>query len=68
MYLSLGQVAERYSVSGRTIKRGWSQGTFPAPIKIGGSYRWSLESLEQFEQQSRATTDVSAAPTETVTQ
>lgn len=49
MYLSINQVAARYGVATITIRRWWQAGYLPAPVKIGGSHRWSIAELEAFE-------------------
>jgi predicted DNA-binding transcriptional regulator AlpA len=52
-YLSVNQVAERLGVSVDTIWR-WSRGSdFPKPYRFGGSTRWKLQELLDYEQSCR---------------
>ena len=48
-YLSDTALAERYSVSRNTIWRWSREGKLPTPVKINGSTRWQLKSLEEWE-------------------
>lgn len=49
-YLTVNQVAERYSVSTDTIWRWARDGDFPKGVKIGSSRRWRLADLLDYEQ------------------
>tara|TARA_R110000751_G_scaffold137830_3_gene241308 strand:+ start:1532 stop:1729 length:198 start_codon:yes stop_codon:yes gene_type:complete len=51
LYLSVKEVAARYSVSVNSVWRWTSQrDDFPKPIKLGlGCTRWRLSDLEAFE-------------------
>ena len=54
-YLSVDQVAARFSVSKDTIWRWRRNGDFPAPRKLGGNTsRWRLSEIEEWEGQCRA--------------
>lgn len=45
------EVAHRYNISRPTIWRWVKQGKFPKPLKLaGGSSRWKLKDLENWEQ------------------
>jgi len=49
-YLSVEQVAKRFSVSKDTIWRWKRNGEFPAPVKLGGTTtRWRLSDIEEYE-------------------
>lgn len=51
-YLSVEQVAKRFSVSKDTIWRWKRNGEFPAPVKLGGTTtRWRLSDIEEYESQ-----------------
>jgi len=44
------EIASRYSISRPTVWRWVKQGKFPKPFKLGGgSSRWSIDDLEQWE-------------------
>ncbi|WP_298497932.1 helix-turn-helix domain-containing protein [uncultured Maritimibacter sp.] len=50
LYLSVDQVAERFSVSKHSIWRWRREGDFPAPYKlIGTTARWKLADIEEWE-------------------
>ena len=52
LYLSVEQVAKRFSVSKDTIWRWKRNGEFPAPVKLGGTTtRWRLADIEEYESQ-----------------
>ncbi|WP_297776017.1 helix-turn-helix domain-containing protein [uncultured Roseovarius sp.] len=52
LYLSVEQVAKRFSVSKDTIWRWKRNGEFPAPVKLGGTTtRWRLSDIEEYESQ-----------------
>ena len=46
MLLKTTDVAERLSVSPRTVARLASSGQIPAPVKIGGSVRWRATDIQ----------------------
>ena len=48
-YLSDKALAERYEVSRATIWRWAKNEQIPAPVKINGSTRWLIESIEAWE-------------------
>lgn len=55
-YLSVGQLAERWSVGKSTIWRWCKEGDMPLPIQIGkGATRWSIGDIEVYEQSRRDT-------------
>lgn len=50
LYLSVGQVAERYGVSTDSIWRWKRTGDFPKPVRIGPNCtRWRLTDLLEHE-------------------
>lgn len=48
-YMTAKQVGERYACSERTIYRWADLGKMPAPIKIGGTVRFKIETIDQWE-------------------
>ncbi len=48
-YLTVVQVAERLGVSVDTIWRWNRDGDFPKPYRFGGSTRWKLQDLLDYE-------------------
>jgi predicted DNA-binding transcriptional regulator AlpA len=48
MMLTIRQVAVRYNVSVLTIRRWWSAGLIPQPVRIGKSLRWIESKLEEW--------------------
>jgi excisionase family DNA binding protein len=42
------RVAERLELSKRTVSRLDASGKLPAPVRIGGSVRWSSEEISQW--------------------
>lgn len=55
VYLSVGQVAERYGVSTDSIWRWKRQGEFPAPVRVGPNCtRWRVSDLIEHESQLQA--------------
>ena len=52
LYLSVDQVASRFSVSKDSIWRWRRDGEFPTPVKLGGrTTRWRLADIEAWESQ-----------------
>lgn len=49
-YLSDRDVACRYSVCRETVWRWTRVGLLPRPVRIGGSTRWNLVDLLDYEQ------------------
>jgi prophage regulatory protein len=49
LYLSVDQVAQRFGVSKDSIWRWKRNGEFPKPYKLGGSTRWRLSDIEDWE-------------------
>ena len=49
-FLNVSEVAQRYGLAKVTIFAKAKAGEFPAGIKIGRSRRWSIDDLEEFEQ------------------
>jgi DNA-binding transcriptional MerR regulator len=47
--LTTKQLAERWSISARTLETWRQQGTGPAFIKIGNLVRYRIEDIEIFE-------------------
>ena len=45
------EVAQRYSVTTRTVQRWVVQGKFPQPLRVGGATRWPLQTLVAWESQ-----------------
>lgn len=55
VYLSVGQVAERYGVSNDSIWRWKRDGEFPAPVRVGPNCtRWRMSDLIEHESQLQA--------------
>jgi prophage regulatory protein len=52
-YLSVNQVAERLGVSVDSIWRWTRDGDFPKPYRFGGSTRWRLQDLLDYEDSCR---------------
>lgn len=46
--LDLAEVAEWLQVSTRSIRNWWSEGRFPAPMRLGGRLRWSEDQILRF--------------------
>ena len=46
--MTVAEVAADLKLGSSTIWRMVSEGSFPAPIKIGGSTRWNREELERY--------------------
>ena len=60
-FLTVEQVAERYSVSTASILRWKREGNFPRPYRIGRSAtRWRLSDLVEHESQLKTCFAVSA--------
>lgn len=51
LYLSVDQLAQRFGVSKDSIWRWKRKGDFPAPVKLGGTTRWRLSDIEEWESQ-----------------
>jgi hypothetical protein len=53
-FLTKNQVAERFSVTNRTVDNWCRSGFLAPPVKLGDSMqsrvRWSVEAVERFEQ------------------
>jgi prophage regulatory protein len=50
LFLTVSEVADRYSVSVDSIWRWKREGTFPAGVRLGkGCTRWRLSDLEEHE-------------------
>lgn len=45
-FIDIKQVASMFGVSTRTIRRLWSKGELPEPIRIGRSVRWRKLDIE----------------------
>jgi prophage regulatory protein len=50
-YLRDTDLATRYSISRSTVWRWRARGLLPEPIVIGGSTRWKLSDIEEFDAQ-----------------
>ena len=48
-YLTAGQCAARFAISLRHFKALVARDEMPRPVKFGGSSRWSVRTLEEFE-------------------
>ena len=46
--LTVGQVAERLSLSARTVWKLCSSGELPPPLKIGGARRWRESDISRY--------------------
>lgn len=56
-WLSVKQLASRFSVHEATIWRWSREGRFPQPVKLAGNLtRWSLSDVEGWEQAQREAT------------
>ncbi len=49
--LDLYEVAEWLGVSSRSIRNWWSDGRFPAPMRLGARLRWSEKQIIDFLEQ-----------------
>jgi len=49
LYLNVKQCAARYNISVRQFQTLVKRGDLPQPIKLGGSNRWPVRLLEEFE-------------------
>jgi len=53
-FLTKNQVAERFSVTNRTVDNWCRSGFLPPPVKLGDSMqsrvRWTAEAIERLEQ------------------
>ncbi len=49
-FITIFDIANRYSISTSTIWRWIKLGKFPKGKKIGGTARWRLSDLEKFEE------------------
>jgi len=47
--IDIKHVAELLSVSIRTVRRRWYDGTLPPPIKVGRAIRWRLLDIENYQ-------------------
>lgn len=56
-FLDIKQVASMFGVSTRTIRRLWSSGGLPEPIRIGRAVRWRKLDLENHNYGSDLQTD-----------
>ena len=53
VYLSIKQVAARYTSSTRKIYRLLAAHAFPEPVPFGGSKKWALSDLVNYEEKLR---------------
>jgi predicted DNA-binding transcriptional regulator AlpA len=53
VYFSLKKVAQRYTSSPRKIYRLLAGDGFPKPVTIGGSKKWALSDLMNYEERLR---------------
>jgi predicted DNA-binding transcriptional regulator AlpA len=49
VWLHAAQVLTRYGISRATLERRVKDKSFPVPVRLGGSRRWSLAELERFD-------------------
>lgn len=49
--ISADMLARKLDVSKRTLQRLQNQGSLPLPIRLGGSIRWSLDSVNAWIEQ-----------------
>lgn len=49
LFISIKQVAALLSISTRTVRRRWYDGTLPPPVKVGRAVRWRLLDIENFQ-------------------
>jgi len=49
LFIDVKQVAALLSVSVRTVRRRWYDGTLPPPIKMGRAIRWRLLDIENYQ-------------------
>jgi|KBSMisStandDraft_5_1062788.scaffolds.fasta_scaffold3029411_2 prophage regulatory protein len=63
LYLSVADLATRYSVSKRTIWRWVAEGHLPKPEQLPGNVRrWLLVDVERIEERARAANPNSTRP------
>lgn len=55
VYLTQRELAERWRLSGRTLERWRAEPYGPAWVNIGGSIRYPMRDIEEFEQRNRNT-------------
>ena len=48
-FINIQQVASMFGVSTRTIRRLWSKGELPEPMRIGRSVRWRKLDIENHD-------------------
>lgn len=51
---SVQSLADRWAVHPNTLRRQLRKGQVPAPLKIGGQYRWPVDVIEAFEKKQLA--------------
>lgn len=49
-YLTAEELADRFRVSTRTIRRWSATGLLPSPLAIGGVLRWSAEDMQTWDE------------------
>lgn len=55
VYLTQRELAARWRLSGRTLERWRAEPYGPAWVNIGGSIRYPMRDIEEFEQRNRNT-------------
>jgi len=55
VYLTQRELADRWRLSGRTLERWRAERYGPAWVNIGGSIRYPMRDIEEFEQRNRNT-------------
>lgn len=49
LWLTIKDLAERWAVSSRSVRRLLDSGKLPTPLRIGKALRFSLRAIERFE-------------------
>jgi len=49
LFLTVDEVAQRYRISVRQLRRLTQLGELPQPLQFGNCQRWPLQALEEFE-------------------
>lgn len=49
IFYSTMELAKRYGITAQTVRTLVKKGEFPAPLVIGGLWRWSEKSIAKFE-------------------
>lgn len=50
IFYSTVELAQRYGITAQTVRKLVHKGEFPAPLVIGGLWRWDEKTIAAFEQ------------------